>query len=258
MFSRSVAVGAVAAIGLILSLFTSADGAQPLPAQAVKSYDYRYRITLTVRDHGRLLSSSSVVQVREVPPGYPDPEPPFHAAMRTKICGEATALELSNGMYLVALLNGPSRSPKMPVWRQSPTAVLLNRLGLTLNWWADTSGLESLAHGSSAVSLEPEDMPELVAVKDKANALSFARIGRPPNLPEWLGDVMLESITVQATDAPITVGKMVKTFPWLPSYDDNRRPGKWDGKTRMSFARNQFGRCDCTEKFSSPESACFR
>src|SRR5215469_12247711 len=85
-----------------------------------KSYTYKYRITVAVRDHGQLISASNVVDVTETASPSRAIEPP-------RLCGEAVVVRLHNGTYLFGLLNGYSHGPvdgRHAEWLTSPTPVL--------------------------------------------------------------------------------------------------------------------------------------
>jgi hypothetical protein len=221
--------------------------AAALCGEIAPSYSYRYRITLTVKDHGQLRKASNVVEITENPPGKWQGCFGFSCLARTKVCGEATALQLSNGNYLLALMNGTGPQPGKPVWLQGPTLVLLHRLGLPTDWWSKPSGIIHLADSWKPVVLEDQNMPELVVVRDKDNPLSLSRAARPSYDPAWLGEgIIFDSITLQPTKEAVTKGKIYRILPWLSSYDDQSPTRKWDGKKRMGFKVKQFARYDRT------------
>jgi len=206
-------------------------------------YTYRYRLTLSVLDHGKASSASSVVEVTEHPAWkgpYGLPFLAFH-----QVCGEATVLPLRNGKYLLALLSGGSYpEPGDPGWRITPTQVLLHHLQLNEDWTTDPSGIKALASGSKMVSLtRHEDLPGFVVVADKDNPLSFRGSPWPSLDPEWLGDgIFFKSLTIQATTDSVTSGAVPRAFPWLRWY--NLRHRLFQNEVRMGFTPQQFQRCD--------------
>ena len=173
---------------------------------------YRYRLTLGVEADGKVYTGSSVVEV-----GLTAPEAPFH--MRTRVRGEATAVELGRGRVLVALLEGVSGS-SVPLndgtrWVEyGPTQILSRNYGIESGWDGPRSpGLVALAEQRGAHALTREQLPYLVGFTDGRDLRSFGVIS-PSDLSPLGEDVRLLSATLEVTDDPVTRG-IQRVLPWL-------------------------------------------
>jgi hypothetical protein len=203
-----------------------------------KTYSYKYRITVAVRDHDRLLKSSNVVLVTEESVGT-------HAKV-ARSCGEASVVKLSNGKYLLALLMGaPLDDPDgvRAQWRDAPTNILLHRLKLPTEWsYSDDSGIRKLPDVQDVVQLSPYEMPEFVSFNDVNDPTTVARVD-PKNLPLSLGsDVRIEGVSVQVTDEEMTRGHLTSVIPWLhPSKD--YLDGSRVGGAVKGYHSYQFAQC---------------
>lgn len=179
-----------------------------------KSYTYNYRLTVSVRDHGVLRTASNVVSVKEA-------ATLDHNAWRPHFCGEATAVPLSNGQSVLALLEGlpyPAVSGQYP-WRATPTWMVLNRLGLPTQWsYEDDSGIRALHDRRDTITLLSHEMPEFVTFANSADPTTIMRVD--PEHPEvTLGPgVRFERVTLQITDENVTTGGVRKILPWLSTW----------------------------------------
>jgi len=204
-----------------------------------KSYIYKYKITVSIRDHGDLKTASNVVLVKEVS-GID------HNPARPVLCGEAVPVPLRNGMVVFALLNGlpyPSVSGQYP-WRSSPTWVLLNRLRLPTQWsYEDDTGLLELPKTRESIKLLSYEMPEFVTFDDLAYPTTIKRID--PEHPESsLGEgVRFESVTLQATDERITRGRVKSLLPWLSWWREYLDESPQGDQVR-GYKSLQFTNCD--------------
>ena len=215
----------------------------PLLAFAVagcgKSYTYKYRLTVSIRDHGELKSVSNVVSVQESPTLTHGISPP-------KLCGEAALLRLRNGKSVFALLKG---APHEMVadryqWLTSPTIVLLKRLGLETQWsWKDDSGIRRLREIRTTISLQPYEMPDFVTFRDIHDPTTIERVD-PENTEETLGNgVKIEKVTLQVTNEEVSRGHVGATLPWLDSGKDYLDGSKWGDKVQ-GFLTSHFVNCD--------------
>jgi hypothetical protein len=181
-----------------------------------KSYDYKYRITVAVRDHGELLTASNVVAVSEhtgkgclaVGSCVSGPD----------LCGEATAVKMRNGLYLFAQTRGPKdlMPGKVDRWRSTPTFIRLSRLGLPTDYSDDAPGLKRLAAERTPVRLTVDEMPQFSVLTQFKDPSYVSGEIDPEHIPAALGDdVKLESVTLEVTDDDVTWGRIGKILPWL-------------------------------------------
>jgi hypothetical protein len=202
-----------------------------------KSYTYKYRITVSVRDHGKLKAASNVVAVKESigldrNPGY------------AVLCGEAVVIPLQDGKYLFALLKGAGQSvvPGKYQWRSGPTGVLLNRLGLETQWSRNDKGLLKLPVTRTPVDLYYYEMPDFVTFANLRDPITITSVN-PENPEPALGNnVHIEKVTLQVTDEKVTRGSVKPLLPWLVSgnaFIDGSRLGE---RVR-GYERRHFTNC---------------
>jgi hypothetical protein len=214
----------VAAIGLMLS-------------GCGKTYSYKYKITVSVSDNGKIKNASGVVGVKATASRK--------AALPPRICGEAVPIRLSNGKYLLALLNGLPRDP-VPgqfQWRDAPTGVLLHRLGLETEWsWKDDTGIIRLPETKGVVELHSHELPEFALIDDTSNPMTMKQIA--PDQPEIaLGDgVQFRGATLQVTDEDMTRGRIAEVLPWLNVWREYL-PALQPGKSVRAYKSVQFKSC---------------
>ena len=204
-----------------------------------KYYTYKYKLTVSVRDHGELKSASTVVAVTE-------PVGPTGNSGRPIVCGEAAVLSLANGKTLFALLNGVSRDavPGQFHWRSVPTFVLLNRLGLETQFgWKDDSGIERLAETRTRVDkLHSYEMPDFVTFRDTADPTTIEQVD-PQNSEMALGDgVRLENVSLEASGERVTKGAVEDALPWFRG-DNRYLDGSPQRESVRGYETDQFKRC---------------
>lgn len=176
-----------------------------------KTYSYKYKIMISIRDHGEVKTGSNVVSVQESPTFMHGIAPPI-------LCGEATVVRLNNNRFVFALLNGVYREPvrRRPQWYSSPTVIFLARYGLSLDWSAgDDGGIRALPSIRRPITLVSYELPEFVTFKDVNDPTSIVQID--PEHPESaLGEgVSFQSVTLETTDEWVTRGEISKVLPWL-------------------------------------------
>ena len=204
-----------------------------------KTYTYKYRITVTVRDHDRLVSASSVVSVEETTSIR-------HNQARPKLCGEATPVALANGRFVFALLNGLPYDPVLGQypWRGSPTWILLNRLGLPMQWTKeDDSGIVRLGSPSKTIKLQAYEMPEFVTFKDRNDPETIERVD-PEHPVSTLGEgVKFEGVSLEASSDEVTTGNIKPILPWLSSGQEYL-DGSQSGQSVRAYHSIQFINCN--------------
>ena len=203
-----------------------------------KVFTYNYRLTVTVRDHARLVSASNVVRVRE--------QSSNGAILPPRFCGEATAVRLHDGKYVFALLGGPSRpgSSTRSYWRASPTQLLLRSLGLPRDWtWKDDSGIQQLSHPQPSVQLDLDQMPLLVTFETISDPKSIKQVD-PTRPTALLGDgVSIEKVSVQPTTDRETTGRLASILPWLNPSQGYLDGSKWSPHGGTRYRTRQFSQC---------------
>lgn len=211
-----------------------------------RSYVYHYRLTVTVRDHGKLLTSSNVVRVHEF----------GRSSRQPRLCGEANVLRLSDGRYLFALLNGePQRLIRhIASWDQAPTGILLQRLGLNTEWrWGkDDSGIQALPDMDKEVDLDPYQMPEFVTFRSNDDPKS-AVVVDPRSPAATLGPgITIERVSIRPTRESSTSGEVRRALSWFDPDQDYIK-----GKYQMTHGNHsitnlqsyQFERCSWFSAF---------
>ena len=205
---------------------------------------YKYRLTMAVRDGGQLLTSSNVIGIRESVWDVP-----IGGGGRESVCGEATALKLRNGSFLIALFRGPSdaRWPETKWPFDSPIWILRKRLGLDVGWpddQAEMTKLETQINSGVTAILQADELPELVAMKD-ANSPLTAGLADPKRLPPYLGDdIKIESITIDVTQDEITKGRLAKLFPWFDPRNQYLNGDRGAPHVLSQYRTKQISRCD--------------
>jgi hypothetical protein len=207
------------------------------------SYAYKYRLTVSVRDHGELRSASNVVSVVETRNRLGGGAPSL-------VCGEALVLPLKNGKVVFALLNGVYRDAVMGQWqwRGSPTGIMLHRLGLETEYsWKDDSGIRRLPQTRTQIDyLKAYEMPEFVTFRNISDPTTIEQVD--PEHPErTLGEgVQFENVALEASGDRITKGVVRSALPWMPwlsvryKYLDGSPSGEAVGRYKIA----QFETCN--------------
>jgi hypothetical protein len=227
VFPRKAFFGVIAAtLGLML-------------AGCGKSYTYKYRVTVSVRDHGELKKAFSVVAVTER-------AGPTGNKARPVVCGEATALRLNSGKFLFALLNGVNRDavPGQFQWTSVPTLVLLHRLGLETEFgWKDDTGILRLPETRTPINhLHVYEMPDLVTFRDISDPATVERVD-PEHPEQTLGKgIQLENVSLEATGDRVTRGAVNHALPWF-STSNQFLDGSPKGESVRAYQTMQFKTC---------------
>ena len=155
-------------------------------------------------------------------------------------------MKMRNGLYLFAQLRGPEdlEPGRIDRWRNSPTLILLNRLGLPTDWWTDDSGLKWLPRDRSSFELTVDEMPQFSVLTRFNDPAFLSGEIDPEHIPIALGNdennsVRIESVTLQVTDQEVTQGLIGKILPWLDPRSGVRDNNKWN-----TYRWRDYVRCD--------------
>ncbi|KEO89086.1 hypothetical protein EH31_13690 [Erythrobacter longus] len=195
-------------VGALLSALLASTGCTAEDAAP----DYRYRLTVEVDTPEGLRTGSSVIEVQRA---VADPViNPSASILRTRIRGEAVAVDLPGGQTLYALLgNGQSGQ-----WAAA-VVPLLAPDAQDDNPFDDVlllEGKQELPRTWPPVGHigERPAYPMLVTFGDEADPTSVARVD-PDDLAASFGEgVELKRITAELTDDPVTTG-IEERLGWL-------------------------------------------
>jgi hypothetical protein len=210
-----------------------------LSACAKTEPSYTYRITVHVKDHGRDLIGTSVVEVSERTSGG--------RILVPRMCGESAVIRLSTGRILIALLDARHYQHDVmhPYWGMSPTMVLLNKLGFDSDWAENENGIRQLPEVRKQVRIEQAEWPEFVIFMDPNNANSMGPV-YPDRQELALGpDIQISSVDLEIVNEPPTRGNVEKYLPWL-----KQRSGNLDGQRLSSSPYLTYDFTRCTSLFS--------
>lgn len=169
----------------------------------------KYRLTVTLRIHGRRVSGSSVRRLR------------FHQGLRSaqgldvdrwRTEGDAAVVDLGERGLLFATLGARRFDTTQGIWYVGgdpwmPLAPFFRAYGPYGPAWRRSS--------SSAVVLQPAEYPVLVTFPDRSRADSLLDVD-PADLSASFGPgVELGSISVQVTHDRVTRGVVQDALPWL-------------------------------------------
>ena len=221
--------GVLIALGLLSALLLSACADDATPT-------YRYRLKVEVETPEGSKSGSSVIEVATH--ASRTAMDPSAQAVQFKLRGEAAVVDLGKRGLLFALL----RSGNDIDWA---SRVMLNVAPKTpqepfLDQFDNMKGIKGEVTLPRRWPPGPLDAssayPMLVTFGDLADSKSVKQVD-PDYLAATFGKgVKLKRITVEMTDAPVTVG-IEKRLMWLPNYYDKML----DGQTINTIdARNRF------------------
>lgn len=183
--------------------------------------DYRYRLTVEVETPEGLKAGSSVIQVETaVSRGIPTP-----GAVRSRVRGEAVAVDLPGGKTLFALL----RSENDIDWASRVMFMMASEVPKT-DEDQFQSRFNNLLRLNGSIALprmwppvghldERSAYPMMVTFRDLADPVSVQRVD-PDDLAATFGEgVRLKRITVQMTDDAVTSG-IRNRLRWLGDYPE--------------------------------------
>lgn len=160
---------------------------------------YRYRMTVEVDTPEGLKTGSSVIEVQSWDQGHGFPGPEA-GGIRTKVRGEAVAVDLPNGQTLFALLRsakGDVDAASRYAWALLPEPPDKTKPGGRTN-------INALKAIQGRTALAPKDYPMLVRFKD-INDPKTVELVEPSNLEAHFGEgAKLKSISVEATYETVT------------------------------------------------------
>ena len=151
---------------------------------------------------------------------------------RGGVTGEAAVLDLGNGRYLFALLQGYT---EWTAW----SAFFPELEGKPLSRKEIAPYLDRLVASTGQTrELKRAQYPLLVTFDDINNPASVRRV-EPGNLAATFGDgYRLNAITLSITDEPVTKGQVEKVLGWLISTFPEKGLSPPTGKTReIPFSR---------------------
>lgn len=159
---------------------------------------YRYRMTVEVETPDGVRTGSSVIEVRTYDsPRFPGPEA---AGVRSRVRGEAVAVDLPGGGTLFALLRGENgQGAENYAWALLPE---LPNKGATPE--ARRANYSALRTVERRVELQRDNQPRLVTFRDISDPKTVEPVD-PDDLNKSFGPgYSLHRITVQITDEPVT------------------------------------------------------
>jgi hypothetical protein len=171
------------------------------------SAEVRYRVTVEIDEGGAVSSGSGVWSLKLTRPTLALASP-----YNPKFTGEAVAVDLSNGQTMFALIKDQEMLPErhfseLNVGDGFDRIANIRRIARARGK-SKQLACESIPAGASnteAAQLK-YDCPMLVTFKDIADPTSVEQVD-PDDLAGSFGQgYRLKSITVQVTDAPVTVG----------------------------------------------------
>jgi hypothetical protein len=170
------------------------------------TYEYRFRLTLTLSDGQADHTGSSVIEVRSTKqPRFGD-APPYQTSIR----GEGFVVDLGQGKNVVAtLMFGPTGGQDR-----------IGRLMPRLFGVRDPSEVsEKFKYTDEKIELSEEQMPTLVSFGDP-NDPSSLKIVTPSNMAATLGpEITLKTFTAQMTREPVE-WRLENFLPWVGRYDN--------------------------------------
>lgn len=207
-------------------------------------WQWRQKLTVSVMTPEGMKSGSSVTSARiEFPPkwtGVGDAA----GMQRGGVTGEAVALDLGEGRYLFALLQGYTE------WT-AYTAFFPELEGKALLKEEIFPYLDLMvASTDQSRDVPRKHYPLLVAFDDINDPASVRRVN-PSDLSATFGPgYRLDAITLSITDEPVTEGPVNALLPWLPDHYSKRFDGQRFGtiKTNNPFANSLASGAFDTEK----------
>lgn len=196
---------------------------------------YRYRLKVEIDTPSGVRTGSSVIEVdTAISSDLPTP-----GVVQTRIRGEAVEVDLGNGGTVFALLTSKQRADWAGniMFLLAPSAVSSDgdRFEGRFDKMLDMRREMTLPQDyiASKYQRASTGIPMLVTFEDLSDPKSIKEIN-PEDLSATFGDgYSLRKITVQMTDAPVTVG-IVERLSWLPEL----YPGMLNGDRFQHFEKN--------------------
>lgn len=177
---------------------------------------WRYRLTLSVEDHGTVYTGSSVIEITSLSHKYL-PLPLAGTQCSSRVRGEAVAVQIGSKGTLFATLSHDAPPqlvydmfprPEGPGGGCTPSGIRYYR---------------SLDEGRRDVPFDR--LPLLVRFRDPGDPTTVERVD-PHYLEASFGEgVRLIGAQIEMTDDPVTWG-IKETLPWLPKYKDKLLDGR--------------------------------
>lgn len=207
-------------------------------------WQWRQKLTVSVMTPEGLKSGSSVTSARiEFPPkwtGVGDAA----GTQRGGVTGEAVALDLGEGRYLFALLQGYTE------WT-AYTAFFPELEGKALLKKEKFPYLDQMVASTGQSRDVPRKHYPLLVTFDEINDPASVRRVNPGDLAATFGPgYRLNAITLSITEEPVTAGPVNALLPWLPDHYSKRFDGQRFGtiKTNNPFANSLASGAFDTEK----------
>jgi hypothetical protein len=184
-----------------------------------RSASYRYKLTLSLDTPDGVKTGFNVVQIDYWTVSVPAQGEPH------KTRGQGLYLDLGPGRKpLIALLTHIRRANERPDeirWLEDDPIRIMARLCLNVTAiysWVDVAS--KFASCKTPFAITPADLPDLVTFVD-VNSPNSVLLVDPNNLAATLGPgVAWRSMTLQATDEPLTKG-MEEHLAWLKGHESN-------------------------------------
>lgn len=185
-----------------------------------RSAEVRYRVTLTVDDHGEERRGSSVWSQ-----SLSEPTIALASTYDGQFAGEAVTVVLSGGRALFATLRGGEGGESMAGLLPE---VAFGDIGRSLSGQPPKFSPDRIADLRDIASREgemttlncakyPDRCPMLVTFADESDPASVRKVD-PARLSEEFGPgVFLKAITVEITDDPVTTG-IEQRLTWLKTH----------------------------------------
>ncbi|MEX3012036.1 hypothetical protein [Hoeflea sp. TYP-13] len=170
----------------------------------------RYRLTYKIDVNGEVHAGSGVIELTsEDTSNLPLPGVGFSSSAK----GEAVVVYLGDGRYLFSLLNNASNLPFKPFvayYKGNKTPVDVTR---------------ALRADKPSIELTSDQMPMLVTFANIDDPASVREVDPDDFAASFGPGVELESVMLEITDEPVTVGRVQGVLSWLQDPDVMENPG---------------------------------
>lgn len=187
-----------------------------------RSASYRYKLTLSLDTPDGVKTGFNVVEIDAFDVIIPA------RGIGHKPAGQALYVDLGPGRRpLVALLTRKRRAtdpwPTFPGWAEDAPGEALARQCLGANTpqdWLDE--VKATAGCTKPVAITTADLPDLITFGDVNDPKSVMLVDADDLAATFGPGVSWRSMTLQATDEPLTKG-IEKELPWIPHITDSMR-----------------------------------